>query len=91
MTTISPALAFPVFAPQRRHVNRRAIFSLTVGILQYLLPFVPAALVTIPLAVNALHHTEHGDRDGRSLAIAALALSVAHLLLYVVLFVWLLV
>ncbi|MBI2702319.1 hypothetical protein [Mycobacterium gordonae] len=91
MTTISPALAFSVFAPQRRNVNRRAVFSLTVAILQFLLPFVPAALVTVPLAMNALAHTESGDREGRGVAIAALALSVAHFLVYVTMFVWLLV
>jgi hypothetical protein len=91
MTTISPALAFRVFAPPRRNVNRRAIFSLTVAILQFLLPFVPAALVTVPLALNALSHTETSDREGRGLAIAALALSVAHFVSYVTLFVWLLV
>jgi hypothetical protein len=91
MTTISSALAFPTFAPQRRKTNGLAILSLTLGILQYLLPFVPTALVTVPFAVNALHQTELGNQDGRPLAIAGLVLSVAHFVIYVALFVWLLV
>jgi hypothetical protein len=91
MTTISPALAFPLFAPQRRKTNGLAIMSLTLGILQYLLPFLPTALVTVPFAVNALHQTEQSSQEGRPLAIAGLVLSIAHFVIYVALFIWLLV
>jgi Domain of unknown function (DUF4190) len=91
MTTISPALAFPLFAPQRRKTNGLAIMSLTLGILQYLLPSLPTALVTVPFAVNALHQTEQSNQEGRPLAIAGLVLSIAHFAIYVALFMWLLV
>ncbi|OBK23947.1 DUF4190 domain-containing protein [Mycobacterium asiaticum] len=90
MTTISPAFAFPAFAPQRRAVNGLALLSLTVGILQYLVFFVPTSLITIPLALNALQRCEPANREGRAMAIAGLALSVTQLLGYVALFVWLL-
>lgn len=92
MTTISPQLASQItFAPQWRKVNGLAILSLTLGVLQFLLPFVPTALVTIPVGVNALRQTETAGQEGRNLAIAGLALSVVHSILYVALFVWLII
>ena len=91
MTTISPQMSSAAFAPQWRNLNGLAILSLTLGVLQFLLPFVPTALVTVPVGVNALRQTQTAGQEGRNLAIAGLTLSVAHSLLYVVLFIWLIV
>ncbi|OBK27155.1 hypothetical protein A5634_23475 [Mycobacterium asiaticum] len=90
MTTISPALAFPVFAPQRRKISGLATLSLTFGILQFLLPFIPTSLATIPLGINALHQSDADSRESRAVALAGLTFSVAHFVVYVALFVWLL-
>lgn len=89
MTTISPQMTSSAFALQWRKTNGLAILSLTLGILQFLLPFVPTALVTIPVSVNALRQTS--GQDGRGLAVAGLALSIAHFALYIALFIWLIV
>lgn len=80
------------YATEPREGSRLAIMSVVAGVLQFFLLFVPCWLVTIPLGLNAVHHTEH-ERESRSrnLAIAGLSLAVTHFAVYVGLVVWLMV
>ncbi|GAB3010823.1 hypothetical protein [Mycobacterium bourgelatii] len=90
MTTMSPQLTSLAYAPEARTGNRLAIMSVAAGILQFFLLFVPCWLVTIPLALNAVHQTEdHRDGGSRHLAIAGLSLAVTHFAVYVGMVIWL--
>lgn len=92
MTTMSPQLTALAYAPEARTSNRLAIMSVVAGVLQFFFLFVPCWLVTVPLALNAIHQTENDrDRGSRNLALAGLSLAVTHFAVYVGLVVWLIV
>lgn len=93
MTTIAPALLAPAPAVNRptiAKINALAVTSLVVGILQFVVLFIPCWLVTIPFGVHALRETNQSDTVGRGAAIAGLALSATHFAIYTFVFVWLL-
>lgn len=94
MTTIAPQMAAPApavaIAVERTKINGLAVMSLVLGVLQYVVPFIPCWLVTIPFGAHALHQTHKGNAAGRVVAGAGLALSVIHFAVYTFVFIWLL-
>ncbi|WP_236975470.1 DUF4190 domain-containing protein [Mycobacterium kiyosense] len=88
MTMIAPQLAAPGYSIERPKINGLAVVSLVCGILQYFVLFIPCWLVTVPVAINAVHQTRNDA--GRRVAIAGLTLSLTHFALYAFVFVWLL-
>lgn len=99
MTTIAPQLAAPApavavpVAVERTPISKisgLAVMSLVLGVLQYVVPFIPCWLVTVPFGAHALHQTDKGNTAGRVVAGAGLALSVIHFVIYTFVFIWLL-
>lgn len=93
MTTIAPQLAAPTLTVKRAtgpKISGLAVMSAVLGVLQYVVVFIPCWLVTIPFGIHALHQTDKANVPGRVTAIAGLALSVIHFAIYTFVFIWLL-
>lgn len=93
MTTIAPQLVAAAPVVKRTSIPKisgLAVTSAILGVLQYVVAFIPCWLVTIPFGVHALHQTDKRDAAGRVAAIAGLALSVLHFAIYTFVFIWLL-
>lgn len=93
MTTIAPQFVAPAPAVERNAIPKisgLAVMSVVLGVLQYLVAFIPCWLVTIPFGIHALHQTDKRDVAGRAAAIVGLSLSVIHFAIYTFVFIWLL-
>lgn len=93
MTTIAPQLAAPTSAVERTaitKINGLAVTSVVLGVLQYVVAFIPCWLVTIPFGIHALHQTDKRNVPARATAIVGLSLSMIHFAIYMFVFIWLL-
>jgi hypothetical protein len=70
-----------------REKNALAVVSLVFGFMSYYFVVIPFGVIIIPVALLALRQIKERGEGGRNYAIAALALSGVHTVVYFAIFV----